>query len=402
MKTKHSAFLAGSALSVLAAAQTTPFDADLRADAAWRTSSLAEGGAGWEKGNFYISDGGANTLKIYGFAQFRYLMNFRDEDSAGSQNDFTHGFQMRRARINARGTIWDKKLSYEVVGEFSRSSGTFGLLDAYGQYAFDNGISIRWGQFKPMFLRETNVSDTKQLTVERSVMEHAFTLNRAQGVQGAWEGESARAFVGFYDGGNSLNTDFNSSSEADFLIVGRADFRWGEGDFKRFEDNTSWRGDPYAGMAGAGLYYQDGGETGFTADRAVFGATADISIEGDGWNAFAAGVWQHTEPGAGSDTDDFGLVVQGGIFVTDQVEPFLRYDAVFADDANGDDFHTITGGVNYYVSPRSHVFKITGDVVYYIDNEGASGVVSPSTSPNLLADTSDGQVAVRLQAQVLW
>lgn len=391
----------GAGLAGVAAGQNLA--EDLRLDASARTSALADSGAGWEKGNFFITDGGPNRLSVYGFFQTRYNMNFRDEDSAGSQGDFTHGFQMRRTRVGAKGTIWDKNLSFNIIGEFSRTDGTFGLLDAVGMYKWDNGWAVRWGQYKTNHLREENISDTNILAVDRSIVNNFFTQARSQGVGVTYTQEQFRFFLDFTDGLGTLNTDFTSGTEADYAFTARGEFRWGDGDWKRFDESASWRGNKYGGMVGLGAHYQDGGETGGTADTSIAQVTADVSLEGDGWNAFAAGVWRNTDMGGGgSSTDDFGLIVQGGYLVTEQIEPFIRYDAVFADDANGDDFHTLTGGVNYYISPNSTAVRLSGDVQYFFDNEGASAIVSPTTGSNLLADTEDGQFAVRVQMQVMF
>ncbi len=389
------------ALAPASFGQAIDFNA-LRDDAAERTMRLADAGGGWEKGKFYLTDGGANTLIVYGFTQFRANLNWRDEDSAGSQADFTQGFQMRRARMGFRGTIWSKDLSYVVLTEFSRSTGQMGLLDAFVDYKLSDTMSVRWGQFKPPILREEIVSDALQLAVERSTQNGVFSQTRSQGVQVTYASDSVRVLGMLSDGGNTLNRDFNSSAQADIALTARGEFRWGEGDFKRFDDLTSWRDSGNAGLVGLALHAQTGGETGSTADTDVFAVSADVSFEGNGWNALVQGVWRRTDPAGGSATDDFGLLVQGGVFVTDQAELFARYDGVFADDANGDDFHVLTVGVNYYVSPRSHAFKLTADVQYYFDAEGDSPLVSPTTSSNLLADTEDGQVAARVQAQVVF
>lgn len=402
MTTRALALIAGSTLALVAYAQTfNPAD-ELRADAALRTSALAEAGAGWEKGNFFISDGGANSLKVYGQSQVRFLLNLRDEEGVGSPADFTSGFQLRRTRLGAKGTIWDKDLSYNIFGDFSRSTGVFTLLDAWGQYKFGDGMNVQWGQFKLPFLREELVSSAKQTAVDRSTVNSVFSLVRGQGVQFSAQRESFRGMVMVSDGGVTNNTDFTSGAEADFGITARGEFRFGEDDFKRFDDLSSFRGSKFAGLLGAAIHYQDGGETGGTTDTAVFGATIDAAIEGNGWNVFAAGVWRNTDSAGGASTDDFGVVIQGGFFVSDPVELFARYDGVFADDANGDDFHTLTAGVNYYLSPESHAVKLTADAQYYFDNEAATGIVSPATTTNLLADTEDGQIALRLQMQVVF
>jgi len=393
--------LAGTSIAVGANAQSVAAN-DLRSDSAHRTSSLADAGGGWEKGSFFITDGGANKLSVYGFTQFRYLMNFRDDEGVGENEDITTGFQMRRARIGAKGSIWDKNLTYDIVGEFSRSSGSFGLLDALGQYKWDNGAAVKWGQYKLPFMREELVSDTRQLAVERSTVNAAFTMGRAQAVSVGYEAESFRGTASFSDGGNTLNTDFTSAAEADFAFTARGEFRWGAGDFKRFDDFTSWRESEYAGMVGAAIHYQDGGETGGTADVSYVSGTIDCSIEGNGWNAYVAGVWGHNDPAGGSTSDDFGLVGQAGFFVTDQVEIFGRYDGIFADDITGEDFHVATGGFHYYISPQSHAVKFSADVQYYFDAQDENALVSPNTGSNLLADTEDGQIAIRLQMQVMF
>lgn len=393
--------LSALAFAPAAFGQAIDFNA-LRDDAAERTMRLADAGGGWEKGKFYLTDGGANTLQVYGFTQFRANLNWRDEDSAGSQADFTQGFHVRRARLGLRGTIWSNDLSYVILTEFSRSTGQLGLLDGYGDYKFSDTTSVRWGQFKLPFLREEMVVDTNQLTADRSTLNSVYSVTRSQGVMVTYQTKDLRVSGALSDGGSALNRDFNSSAQADIALTARGEIRWGEGDFKRFDDMTSWRDSGNAGMVGLALHAQTGGETGSTADTDVFAVSADVSLEGNGWNAIVQGVWRRTDPAGGSATDDFGLLVQGGVFVTDQAELFARYDGVFADDANGDDFHVLTVGVNYYVSPRSHAFKLTADVQYYFDAEGDSALVSPTTSTNLLADTEDGQVAARVQAQVVF
>lgn len=377
------------------------YEAELVADAATHASLLADGDApatsGWAKGKFFIG-GGDNTLNIDGFIQARYLMNFRDNQPGNG--DFTEGFQMRRTRIIFGGTIWSKALTYYIQSEFSRSTGDLGLLDAYGRYNFDNGVYVRWGQYKLPVLREESVADTLQLTVERSTVNAVFNQGRSQGVGVGYAGKQFRLMGEFSDGLNTFNTDFTSAAEADFALTGRGEWMFAGEDFKRFDDSTSWKGDAFAAMAGASIHYQSGGETNATVDRDIFLGTADVSIEGDGWNAFAEGVWRNTDV-PGTSTDDFGFVVQGGFFVSDQAEVFARYDVVVPDV--GDNFNTLTGGVNYYVSPHSHVAKFSADLLYYFDATTNTPILGQTnTGIGLLPSAEEGEVAVRLQMQLLF
>jgi hypothetical protein len=379
-------------LAAAPAADARPYSAELLAHA------QAQGGAGFDKG-FWVGDGGANKLVLGGMVQTRYLLNFRDE--AVGDEDITNGFQARRVRLRAGGTIFDPALSYFVQGEFSRSTGVFGLLDSYGAYKWDNGMSLRFGQFKVPFAREDLVGDHLQLTAERSNVNTVFAAGRSQAVELSIADGPWRIAGVFSDGANALNTDFTSMVETDWALTGRADWRFSGDDWKRFDDHTSFRNDPYAGMLGAAIHARGGGETGGTADVESISATADVTVEGGGWNVFGAGVWRHSDA-AGLETDDFGLVAQAGVFVTEQAELFARYDVVFADAASGDDFSTLTAGVNYYVLPQSHAFKLTADVLYYFDAEADTALIGPNTGVNLLSDAEGGQVGVRLQAQVIW
>jgi hypothetical protein len=384
-----SALPALPALAADAPAPANPFEAELRADAASRPAYA-----------MFADDG--NSLTVYGFAQFRYVANFRDEESVGDSDDFTHGFQTRRIRFGVKGNVYEKNLTYDILGEFSRSTGQFILLDAFGQYKWESGVSLKWGQFKPPFLREENVSDTRQLTVERSDMNTVFSQNRAQGVQLGYETERFRGMVEFSDGFNTLNTDFVDAPEADYAITARGEFRFGEGDFKRFDDFTSWQGNDFGALLGIAAHTQAGGDTGGTADVDFSALTADFSLEGNGWNAYIEAVWRHTEPPVGDDTDDFGVLAQAGIFVSEQVELFGRYDAIFVDDTNGDDFNTLTGGLNYYVSPKSHAAKFSADVLYHFDDEAGNALVNQNTGTGLLRDSEDGQILFRLQMLVMF
>ena len=135
---------------------------------------------GYVKNKFTIG-GGDNTLTLGGFTQTRYNLDARQDQA--DPNDITQGFQMRRTRITAAGSVWDKNLTFNTTGEFARSGGVFGLLDAWGRYAWDNGAHVRWGQYKTHLVREDNVSDTQQLTAERSVVNQVFGQNRSQAVE---------------------------------------------------------------------------------------------------------------------------------------------------------------------------------------------------------------------------
>ncbi|MBI1190320.1 MAG: hypothetical protein GC200_06525 [Tepidisphaera sp.] len=376
------------------------YEAELRADAVARESLLGESSCGYDDGKFTISDGGNNTLRLGGVIQTRWEANFRQ--GAGSPDNFTNGFSLRRARLDATGTIFDKRLSYDVRIESSRTNGNFSPLEVFGRYALSEEWYVRAGQFKVPLNREEVLSTTMQLAIERSVVDAVFAESYSQGAEVGYQGQDARAFLAVGDGLKTTTSDYTSAAEADYAVTGRAEFKWAGKGWKWANDFTSFRGSEYAAMAGLAGHWQAGGDTGGTANIDFFQGEADVQVEGDGWNFFAAGIWRSSRrPGLGT-RDDFGAIVQGGVFVSDQAEIFARWDGVFPDDANGDAFNTLTAGVNYYVSPHSQAVKLTWEFGYFFNSTTANTLVKESTQAGLLTSTEPGEWMLQGQVQVMF
>jgi hypothetical protein len=386
-------------LTASAQAQSTldtsrAYSAELLADSAGRTSTLAQPAA--------------PLVQIGGQIQFRYLINFRDEvpvvPGGAEENDVSTGFQTRRTKLEAKGEVSDG-WSYFVQINADEDGGSVGLQEAWVKYQINEQSTLQWGQLKLPLLREELVSSKRQLAAERSVTNEVFTQDRSQGVQYGWDGESMRFRVAFSDGLDTENTDFNSAGEADFAFTGRFEYK-GSGDWKQFDDFTSWQGSPFAWMVGGAAHYQNGGSTNNSFDHDLVQVTVDGSLEGNGWNAFAAFIYRMADITGSIDADDYGFLVQGGVFLNPQWELFGRLDWINADGVfapAGEDFTSITAGVNYYVIPESHAAKFTGDFVYFVDNPSETAIVfSPDTGVGLLDTAEDGQFVIRLQFQLLF
>ncbi|MBX3409357.1 MAG: hypothetical protein KF859_05670 [Phycisphaeraceae bacterium] len=427
---------AGAALSIAASAfaqnvQDKAYQAELLSDAASRTSRLAQGGSGYDAQGFMIgSADGNNTLYIFGSAQITYTMNFRNEDDDPAEGvpdgeGFTHGFENKIARIGVRGSIWDKAFTYQVRGEFG-NSGDFGLETAFGQYTWDNGFAVRFGQFKHALLRESMIDNEYQLAAERSIAEGVFGGGYVQGIMLMYTAESFRIFGGFTDGLNTANSPFNSGAEADWAFNARGEFKVMGSGWERFDDFTSWRSAEDNGLIiGAAVHYQQSGDTGGTGGvdgngdpiegLDILRYTIDAQFEGKGFNVFAAFLGDHTDTNQeGADSlDTFGAVIQAGVFVTDQVELFGRWDAIFP-DGDADDQHFGTLGVNYYLSPESHAVKLTAQVVMAFqetnslfasanpEEEFEGGLFGGVTRYGILGGPDDPEIALILQAQIVY
>lgn len=421
-------FLAGGCVALGSAgalAQGTSEDevraivSEMLADAEARSSLLAGGNAGHDGAFFVASDDGAFRLAVNGFFQFRYYAGFRDDDNTvgtAPGDDFQTGFQMRRMKLGFAGKV-HKDWSYNVLLNFSRSNGTAGLQDAYVDYAINSNWRVRMGQSKLPLLREELVGDQRQLAVERSLVNSAFTQDRSQMVEVEYNAAPVNFKVAFSDGLNSDNTDITAGENAAFIIAGEAD--WAAtarleyilaGDAKQFIDFTAPSGGAFGAMLGAAVHYQQSPNTNDPADvdRDTLQYTLDVSLEGSGWNGYAAFVGRNDEfRGAGSSTDfdDFAVVAQGGFRLAEKWEPFARYEGFFFDSDRGldeDTHHFVTVGVNHYIS--GHAIKATADVVFPFEDTAdlvTMGILG-DTGVGLLGDSEGGEVVVRLQFQVLF
>jgi len=408
--TKRVCLFAGAALSLssVALAQSTTLDQsrsygrDLLSDASGRTNSLVQPGSGF-------------TVNVHGYTQMRYNINQRDDDGLDAENnDLTLGFQNARTALNFSGNVGNENWGYFIQFEFSDaeefstsspdagSSGSATLTDAYGTYKSGNGWGWTFGQFKLPLFREELVGDEYQLFANRSVTNSTFTQGRSQGIMVSYETDQIQFFGAFSDGVGTANTDFTSSSEADYSFTGRLNYKVA-GDWKQARDFTSFQNSDYFCMIGVAGNYQDGGDTVPTAKVRMYDLTVDAQVEGNGWNAFGAFMWNNTEPTSGSDITTYGLVLQGGIFVAPQWELIGGYDLLVPDSdlVTDDNFSTIRVGFNYYVIPDSHAVKATVDLSYFIDDPSKS-IPSPSTLTGLLPSSQDTQWNLRGQLQLLF
>lgn len=421
--TKRVVLLAGAALGFASTvlAQTAndanrAFSAELQADAQARTSELGSAAAGHD-GKFFISDdSGDYRLNVGGFVQFRYTANFRDRIL--SDNEFAHGFTVNRARFKLYGTVagdWGYFLQFDT----NRTTGAVRMLDAFITHKLEGGWTLGAGEFRLPYWREFNIGATSQLAVDRSQVSYAFNQGRSQGVFAAKQDENFAFAVAFTDGVRTNSSDFTSGppagqpwtigNEADWALSGRVDYKV-RGDWKQFNDFTSWQGSDYGVKVGGTVHYQSAGDTlpEFSPSTKVLGLTGDVQVEGNGWNAFIAGVWQNID--AATDFDDFGVLAQGGWFLTDQDEIFGRYDAIFQDSnrtASGDDdFHFFTIGWNHYFIPHSHAVKFTADVIYSANDTSnlTLGGLGTANGSALIVDDpgQDGQIALQGQLQLVF
>lgn len=332
-----------------------------------------------------------SRLDISGTLQTLFQANHTD----GQPTDATNtGFESIRARLIFDFNPTDK---VRTAVQFDASSETFKLLDAWVDLTLAEGVVLRIGQQRLPFSREFMASIFCQQGVDRSIVNKTFTADRAQMIQLTLTGDETRLYLVVSDGANSKNTAFNGSGEANFGLTARVERLLIGKSFQQFSDFSSWVGNDDAVLLGAAIHYDDDQ----SGRPDLLRATADISYETSGANIHGSFYLLHDTSSAGSPTD-CALQVQGGYFFTENTEAYARYGVIIPDsERNNDDlFHDCTVGVNHFLVPESHAFRVVGEVSYF--PTGQSDSIAPAGARQGVLASDDSQWNARVMVQVLF
>jgi hypothetical protein len=449
--------LAGAAVSSAAfAAEPVSRDevrsmvAEMLADAETRSSLLQGGGvAGYDKGFVVRSPDGDWSLRVNALLQFRYIANFRDNETTGvadvggpgqnadTSDDFTKGFNLRKTYLTFSGNVVNKDLRYNI--RFIQQNSTAVTMDdVFMEYAYGNGFFIRAGQFRPNFLKEQLNGEAFTLGVERGVVDSVFNQGRAQGVSFKWS--PSPEFNWMLDVTNGFRTMGASTSWADadnaeYAVTSRAEWVFA-GSKDDLRDYTSKPGAGFSGQFGGAVHWQQGNEQAGsqagagnppTAPRSdLFAWTLDAQVEGGGLGGYAAVVGTNTNAnGAFNSTpydgNAFGLTAQGSWRWDAAPEVFVKYDGIYLGGLQGydgarnggpaNDFtensHFVTFGFNNYFADSAAKFTIDAIVALSrIDSTLTSAVYGGTGNFQNLgllpSENKAGQFAIRAQFQLLF
>jgi len=367
----------------------------------YRASLLADAdGRAGRDGSFFIENAdGSAKLKLGGYMQFRYYANVRGDDAS---ERVTNGFVSERTRLVVAGNL-DERTSFLFLN-CAGPSGSFVVLDAWVKEDLGDGWAVSAGQFKLPFLREWLVSERYILAVERSILSGACSSIYSQGLQLHYTGESVRANIAYSDGLRAANTDFTAPIEADWALTGRVEWLL-DGSWGQFKDITSLGNTERGLMVGVAGHVQ--GETdslfGLAMDS-LAQATVDVSYEAEDWSIEAGGVTRHIELSGGGDITDFAASVQGGVFVSENVELVGRATVLIPDpDAAADDpFPAFTAGVNWYL--MGHALRMKLDAEWFPTDLADTTFpgLGPSTGVGLIGGADGGEVVFRGEVQLMF
>jgi hypothetical protein len=301
-----------------------------------------------------------------------------------------------------------------VYGGWGASGSTI-LLDAWIEKDLGNGWSIQAGQFKLPNWWEWKNSETRLQFVERSVLDARYASVYAQGVQLHFATDEFRAHVAFSDGLRTLNTPFGVgpsaggsprdfvSASTDYAFTARGEYKL-QGNWKHYADHTSFPDEDPLYVIGGTVHFQDSESGTAAAEYETLQWTIDGTFEFGGANIFAAVIGTHVEDSTGAvDRDEFGFLIQGGYFITDDWELIARYEYGDMDggeaSATADQLSIVTIGATRYWN--KHGLKWTTDLGFALDevdaNWGAAGRGFRTDAAG-----EDGQMVIRSQVQLLF
>jgi plasmid stabilization system protein ParE len=393
--------------------------ADVLADADTRSSLLQDGMmAGWNEHFFLADAAGQFKLQIEGQLQIRWIYSFRD-----APDRHRHGFEVTRAALALSGHVFNPNLTYYLRTDQTRNepglvTGLYYMQDAWMAYRLNNEWRVRAGQFKLPFNREELVASSKQLAVERSLVNESLNLGRSIGVELSYMGEFNKLSFAASNGGSDTIGGFGTvvgtyppyqnwdTEDVEFAITGRWESliagRWGQ-----FADMTSPPGEEFGMLFGLAGHFQIGeyngapslqrNETRWTA------VTADLSLEWGGANLMFAGFYHFVDSGGFGHIGIPGFVVQGGVYLTPKLEFYSRWEYGWWDFDNQDfhDLNALTLGANYYLD--GHDVKWTTDIGFGIgpiDQTWDSSLAGWRQDPR--GQGAEPQIVFRTQFQLLF
>ena len=358
---------------------------DVVADADMRTSLQGSGAtSGYSNGFFIASADGNFRLDLDFLAQERFTWNYRPGANIGTvpalsttfiptesgtgEAQSQWGFESRRTQMAFAGNLLNPSWTYmaclnygSAVDPYTPEVGQPVLQDGWIAKDFDNGVSLKVGQFKSPFMAESLRADGAQLSAERSVVDYYFSGGYTQGILISFAQEKWRVMGTYNNGPRSQNTTWaggslgaistnnsvSAGARAELVLAGA---------WSQFANETSTRSDETGLRIGAAVQYYNnrGGSSGTgyypQVPSPVYGSelafdrftttgaldwTADITYKSGGLSltgafvgaSYGMAVSTTGVPPFGAPTTNYqsyGAVVQGGYRFADSLEAFAR------------------------------------------------------------------------------
>jgi hypothetical protein len=355
-----------------------------------------------ERDTFYLTWRPSDQiwLRPGALLQVRYTFNQREDPADGTAN--TSQFTVPRARVIVDAGV-TRYLSFRVrVGVLSGGGAAFeqGYADIHlGPLVLRGGIF-----YLPASIAD-NPTPNELQTLDFSQYAQHTGGGQAAGFGGRLDLNHFRAQTYLSNGARTSFTELATALPARVAVTARVEsYLFTRDGFSRFDSESSYLGSDYGLRFGAAAHYQKGAASFEHGDFEQF--TADVTFEGPGFNALAAGALLRVNPPEGNTTHDGGFQFQLGGFVHERIELWARYDGLYPEgklhavppfgNTSTHAFHEFGVGVNGYVVPRRNLAKLQLDFLY-IPGGINNSLASSSSNGGLLSTDRGEQWALRVQ-----
>jgi len=434
---------------------------DVLADADTRDSLRQDGmTAGWNDGFFMASPDGRFKLEVGGLIQTRYVWSHirtgQTDPTVADRRADRYQFDMPNTQFWFRGHVFGPAVQYMVKARFTddtailvgdqgpsrlgSASGTLQLMDAWVRFVLDDNWSLRAGQYRSPYSREFLIPEQSQMAVDRSIVDYHMGLGYTQGIELQLITDDIRWQLSFDDGGTdnlsgpalaTVGSDpLNSTwSIQQSLISLTTRLEWKPfGAWQDFGSFTSPMGQAQGWLVGTAFHFQQTRTPLINypvANEGIpysewYAATVDTQYNFGGASLYGAFYYNYVDAQSAFNRTAFaapspidigyvntwGLVLQGGLYITPKVELFGRYElsnwratdqsllpVTFQSPAM---LSVVTLGVNWYLDGQD--VKFTLDAGYSLNS------IDPQTTdlPAGYRASSPDEFVVRTRLQLMF
>jgi hypothetical protein len=397
---------------------------DVLADSNTRSSFQQAGGAtaGYNNGFFISSADGNYSLKINALEQVRFVWNntYQGKTDGPDGNDSNQwGFENRRTQAFFSGNVVDPSWKY-LVGmaydaqedPYNADSGNFNLYYAMVTKTFGDGFSVSVGQMNVPFTVESNLFNAGSTQMgDYSIFEYMFGAGQQVGAMAKLEKDAFRISGGWYNivqsqSAGTVGQSWDNDNNQSIAIASRAEYKVA-GTWDQFSKESSFKGEEFGLLIGGGVIWQNGRaqNSASTYDANPLGLTADAQAKFGGFNLIGQFLWQDGYPGTDSSSSVWGFNVQGGAFITEDLEVFGAW--AYADTADSGSTSASLGTTNYLQTGANWYFaknsiKATVMGIIPLNNDAAQAGNLRGFEGGVGLSDSDNNFSLVCQLQVMF
>ena len=305
-------------------------------------------------------------------------------------------------------------MAYDAQNDpYNADAGNFNLYYAMVTKTFGDGFSVSVGQMNVPFTVESNLFNAGSTQMgDYSIFEYMFGAGQQVGAMAKLEKDAFRVSGGWYnivqtDSSGTVGQSWDNDNNQSIAIASRAEYKVA-GTWDQFSKESSFKGEEFGLLIGGGVIWQNGRaqNSDSTYNANPLGLTADAQAKFGGFNLIGQFLWQDGYPGTDSSSSVWGFNVQGGAFITEDLEVFGAW--AYADTAESGSSSASLGttnylqtGANWYFAKNSIKATVMG-IIPLNNNAAQGGNLREFDGGVGLSDGGDNNFSLVCQLQVMF